>query len=92
MFIKIIILLNIIALSLHIDNCLRTYEICTKCKDGYYIVRNEWYYTCSNIENCLFPVGNICGECIVGYSLNENLACVKSEFIDNFCLKKYSLI
>ena len=102
MFKKIIILLNIISLSLQIDNCVRTYEICTKCKDGYYVVRNEWQYTCSNVENCLFPVGKVCGECTVGYTLDTNSACVKSEFIDtsykikinsfNFFLQKYSLI
>ena len=83
MFKKIIILINIISLSLQIDNCVRTYEICTKCKVGYYVVRNEWQYTCSNVENCLFPVGKDCGECTVGYTLDTNNACVKSEFIDN---------
>ena len=80
---KIIILVNIISLSLQMDHCLRTYEICTKCKSGYYIVRNEWQYTCSNLENCLVPVGNNCGECTVGYSLDVNNLCVKNGFIDN---------
>ena len=49
----IFLFINILSLTLQIDHCIRTYEICTKCDTGYYIVQNEYQYICSHIPNCL---------------------------------------
>ena len=74
---RIIIFLNILALSLNrISHCLRSYEICTECNAGYYIVRNEWQYTCSSVENCLIPIeNNKCSACVNNYWPDANKDC-----------------
>ena len=84
---SLIIFLNIISLSLNkISHCLRTYEICTQCNDGYYIVRNEWQYTCSNLENCLSPIdNNKCESCVNNYMLDNNNDCIQLYPIINNC-------
>ena len=78
MFKRIILLISIISLSLEIiDNCERHYEICTECDDGFHLVRNDWQYFCSEIENCIYHTGNKCDECILGFEPNADGGCTE---------------
>ena len=78
----IFLFINILSLTLQIDHCIRTYEICTKCDTGYYIVQNEYQYICSHIPNCLTidDDGTTCNECTNGTIPHENEQC---QIIDN---------
>ena len=69
----IFLFINILSLTLQIDHCIRTYEICTNCDTGYYIVQNEYQYICSHIPNCLTidDDGTTCYECTNG-TLKKN--------------------
>lgn len=69
----IFLFINILSLTLQIDHCIRTYEICRKCDTGYYIVQNEYQYICSHIPNCLTidDDGTTCNECTNG-TLKKN--------------------
>ena len=78
MFKRIILLISIISLSLEIiDNCERHYEICTECENGFYLVRNEWQYFCSEIENCIYHTGPKCDECVLGFEPNADGGCTE---------------
>ena len=87
MFKKIFLLINIFSLTLQLDHCLRTYEICTECKSDYFLVRNEWQYYCSHIKECITEESNKCLECSIGYypDINGNFECKSYFSLINNC-------
>ena len=75
MFRQIIIFISIFSLSCQIEHCIRTYEICTKCNTGYFVVQNEYQYICSPVKDCLFSIDNICYECTADILPDANFNC-----------------
>ena len=63
MFNQMILFVSLISLSLQIDHCVRTYEICAKCNTKYFVVQNEYQYICSSVKDCLYTDGDSCIEC-----------------------------
>ena len=72
---KIIILLTLISLTFQVDHCFLGRKFCKTCKDGYYLVNNQY---CSKIDHCETFSDNVCSWCEYGYRLNsEKTSCEK---------------
>ena len=75
--------------TFQIDHCLKSEDICTKCENNFYLVRDFENTYCSKIEHCSFIDDDEqkCEECEDAYKKSEEGQCIqKYQIIDN-CIR-----
>ena len=66
---KIIIIISLISLSVQVDHCIIEEPVCKTCKEGYYLVLNQY---CVEIEHCTYISGGLCSSCEGNYQPSED--------------------